>query len=167
LHQSKFATRQRWRVEVTFGNRAHLYGCGTQRQWSDLAIRRTTPALLGLLLAGHIDGPSAQNRLTVTQTAWYIKPLPTFVDALASTLSVLRQLFFRHRPMQPGMVKGCRRLRSQWTDLLCRCPPFSKVDSGISEAKSFHTLIPPGISSTYLKLFVEMYLKKLAVGGVE
>ena len=38
----------RWQLEVTFREvRAHL-GVETQRQWSDLAIARTTPALLGL-----------------------------------------------------------------------------------------------------------------------
>ncbi len=41
--------RQRWQVEVTFEEvRAHL-GVESQRQWSDLAILRTTPALLALL----------------------------------------------------------------------------------------------------------------------
>ena len=38
----------RWRMEPTFQEvRTHL-GVETQRQWSDLAILRTTPALLGL-----------------------------------------------------------------------------------------------------------------------
>jgi hypothetical protein len=38
----------RWRIETTFQEaRTHL-GMETQRQWSDLAILRTTPALLGL-----------------------------------------------------------------------------------------------------------------------
>src|SRR5919205_2331463 len=38
----------RWQVEVTLEEaRAHL-GVETQRQWSDRAIQRTTPALLGL-----------------------------------------------------------------------------------------------------------------------
>ena len=38
----------RWQLEVTFQEvRTHL-GVETQRQWSDLAIARTTPALLGL-----------------------------------------------------------------------------------------------------------------------
>jgi hypothetical protein len=75
----------RWQLEVTFHEaRAHL-GVETQRQWSDLAIQRTTPALLGLvslvtllaheLLHGHA--------LPVRQAAWYTKPLPTFVDTLA------------------------------------------------------------------------------------
>lgn len=39
---------QRWQLEVTFEEaRPHL-GIATQRQWSDLAILRTTPALFGL-----------------------------------------------------------------------------------------------------------------------
>ena len=38
----------RWNVEVTFEEvRAHL-GVETQRQWSDSAIGRTTPVLMGL-----------------------------------------------------------------------------------------------------------------------
>ena len=37
-----------WQSEVTFQEaRAHL-GVETQQQWSDLAIERTTPVLLGL-----------------------------------------------------------------------------------------------------------------------
>lgn len=76
---------QRWQLEVTFEEaRAHL-GLETQRQWSDLAIARTTPALLGLFswvtLAAHA---LVQTRdLKPRQTAWYAKPLPTFSDALA------------------------------------------------------------------------------------
>jgi len=76
---------QRWQLEVTFEEaRAHL-GLETQRQWSDLAIARTTPALLGLFswvtLAAH---SLVQTRdLAPRQTAWYDKPLPTFSDALA------------------------------------------------------------------------------------
>ena len=39
---------RRWQIEVTFAEtRAHL-GVETQRQWTDKAIARTTPALLGL-----------------------------------------------------------------------------------------------------------------------
>jgi len=75
----------RWTVEVTFHEvRAHL-GVETQRQWSDLAILRTTPALLGLfslvtIFAQHLlDGQA----FPVRQAAWYCKPLPTFSDTLA------------------------------------------------------------------------------------
>lgn len=75
----------RWQLEVTFEEtRAHL-GVETQRQWSDLAIVRTTPALLGLFslvtLFAHqlLQG---QN-LTVRQAAWYPKTVATFSDTLA------------------------------------------------------------------------------------
>jgi hypothetical protein len=38
----------RWQMETTFQEvRRHL-GVETQRQWSEMAIRRTTPALVGL-----------------------------------------------------------------------------------------------------------------------
>ncbi len=79
----------RWQLEVTIHEaRTHL-GVETQRQWSDLAIARTTPALLGLFslvtLAAHQflgDGI-----LPTRQTAWYVKPLPTFAD----TVTFVRQ----------------------------------------------------------------------------
>jgi hypothetical protein len=39
---------RRWRLEVTFEETRRQLGVETQRQWSELAIHRTTPALLGL-----------------------------------------------------------------------------------------------------------------------
>ena len=64
--------------------RAHL-GVETQRQWSDQAIARTTPILMGLFswttLAAHL---LRQQRPSAHRTAaWYAKPSPTFVDAIA------------------------------------------------------------------------------------
>jgi hypothetical protein len=76
----------RWQVEVTFQEvRAHL-GIETQRQWSDRAIARATPCLLGLfsivtLLAAQLDG---RTRRAVLTDSWYRKPRPTFTDALAA-----------------------------------------------------------------------------------
>lgn len=84
----------RWQLEVTLEEvRAHL-GVETQRQWSDKAIVRTTPALLGLfslvtLLAHH---STQRGRLPVRQAAWYVKPAPTFSDALA----IVRQTLWQH-----------------------------------------------------------------------
>jgi hypothetical protein len=75
----------RWQLEVTFHEaRAHL-GIETQRQWSDLAIVRTTPTLLGLYslitLIAHqfLQGQDPP----VRGAAWYAKSTPTFIDALA------------------------------------------------------------------------------------
>jgi hypothetical protein len=75
----------RWRLEVTFEEaRAHL-GLETQRQWSELAIRRTTPALLGLfsLVTLLADALLQGRALTPRRTAWYAKAAPTFSDTLA------------------------------------------------------------------------------------
>jgi hypothetical protein len=77
---------QRWQLEVTHREvREHL-GVETQRQWSDLAIARTTPALFGLfsvvtLLAHRL---AQRGKVLTRQTAWYTKPRPTFSDALAA-----------------------------------------------------------------------------------
>jgi hypothetical protein len=75
----------RWQVEVTFAEvRAHL-GVETQRQWSDLAIQRTTPVLLGLFsIITLLAHPLARGgKLPVRQAAWYSKTQPTFSDAIA------------------------------------------------------------------------------------
>jgi hypothetical protein len=111
----------RWQLEVTFHEaRAHL-GMETQRQWSDRAIQRTTPALLGLfslvtliahtLLQGHAP--------PVRQAAWYAKPLPTFVDTLAL---VRRELWavpvFSLSPQSPDLLEIPRSRWDRMTDAL-------------------------------------------------
>ena len=83
----------RWRVETTFQEvRAHL-GVETQRQWSDLAILRTTPALLGLfsLITVWASGLAEANggSLRSHTAAWYQKNEPTFSDAIAAVRRVL------------------------------------------------------------------------------
>lgn len=98
---------RRWSIEVTFAEvRRHL-GIETQRQWSDPAIARTTPALLGLFslvtLWAH-DLYAAQTSARRV-ASWYLKPLPTFSDALAR---VRRKLWmhhdFRASPATPDLV---------------------------------------------------------------
>jgi hypothetical protein len=76
---------KRWSIEVTFEeSRAHL-GVETQRQWSDLAIERTTPALFGLFslvaLFAHALQPAGQ--IPCATSAWYPKSEATFADLLA------------------------------------------------------------------------------------
>ncbi|MFO1432021.1 MAG: hypothetical protein U1F76_18075 [Candidatus Competibacteraceae bacterium] len=66
----------RWNVEVTFEENRRHWGLETQRQWSDLAIARTTPALFGLfslvcLMAHRLTAAGAT--LTPRTTAWYAK----------------------------------------------------------------------------------------------
>jgi hypothetical protein len=114
---------RRWQVEVTFEEtRAHL-GMETQRQWSDKAIARTTPAVLALfsivtLLAHHRDGETPE--LFVRQAAWYIKRLPTFSDALATVRQQLwREAGFHTSRSEADSVKVDRALLERLTDALC------------------------------------------------
>jgi hypothetical protein len=82
----------RWQLEVTFQDaRAHL-GVETQRQWSDLAILRTTPALLGLfsLVTLWAHDLAAEAPLAPATAAWYPKLHCTFSDAIAA---VRRQIW--------------------------------------------------------------------------
>jgi hypothetical protein len=84
---------QRWQLEVTFQEvRAHV-GFETQRQWSDLAIARTSPILLGLfsLITVLANRLASAGEIPISSSAWYRKSLPTFTDALA----VVRQHYWR------------------------------------------------------------------------
>jgi hypothetical protein len=113
---------RRWTMEVTFEEaRAHL-GIETQRQWNDLAIGRSTPALFGLyslvtLLAHALLQAEAR---VVRTAAWYAKVRPTFSDALAT---VRRELWSScHFPMsEPDaeMVKIPRSVLERLTDTVC------------------------------------------------
>jgi hypothetical protein len=76
---------QRWQLEATFEEaRAHL-GVETRRQWSDVAIRRATPLLLGRFsLTGLFAHQLLQGReMLVRQAVWDARALPTFSDTLA------------------------------------------------------------------------------------
>ncbi len=75
----------RWCIETTLEEaRAHL-GLETQRQWSTLAIQRTTPLLLGLFsfITLLTDRLLTTAGCPVRPAAWYAKPAPTFSDAIA------------------------------------------------------------------------------------
>jgi len=77
---------RRWSVEVTFAEvRRHL-GVETQRQWSDLAIARTTPCLLALfsLVTLWASTLAVRGLIQPRRAAWYAKPAVTFSDALAA-----------------------------------------------------------------------------------
>jgi hypothetical protein len=83
---------RRWCVEVTFEETRRHLGIETQRQWSALAIARTTPCLLGIfsLVALLADRLQQLQLLQVRSSAWYPKTVPTFSDAIAA---VRRQLW--------------------------------------------------------------------------
>jgi hypothetical protein len=82
---------RRWRCETTFEEARRHLGVETQRQWSDLAIPRTTPALLGLfsLVAVWAAEIQARRGLPLDAAYWYPKRAPTFSDALAAVRAEL------------------------------------------------------------------------------
>jgi hypothetical protein len=81
----------RWAVEPTFQEARRHLGFETQRQWSDLAIHRTTPVLLGLfsLVTLWAADLARTGKLAALGAAWYKKPDPTFADCLAAVRRVL------------------------------------------------------------------------------
>ena len=77
---------RRWRIEVTFAEvRRHL-GVETQRQWSDLAIERSTPCLMALMSIVCLMANSLHQRHPIqpNATAWYRKTAVTFSDVLTA-----------------------------------------------------------------------------------
>jgi hypothetical protein len=111
----------RWQLEVTFHeSRTHL-GVETQRHWSEQAIMRTTPMLLGLfsLVTLFAHEVLQGGQLPLRQAAWDEKTAPTFADRLA---------FVRHQlwpvalssmsPITPDMVKIPRVVFQHLTETL-------------------------------------------------
>jgi hypothetical protein len=114
---------RRWQMEATFQEVRQRLGFETQRQWSEKALQRTAPALLGLfslvtLLAHRHMAEGAQ---IVRKAAWYEKAHPTFSDALAL---VRRQLWAREETFygssrESDTVKVSREFMERLTDAIC------------------------------------------------
>jgi hypothetical protein len=100
-------------------------GVETQRQWSELAIARSTPALLGLfsLVTLLADRSVIHGRLPIRQAAWYSKPSPTFSDALAVVRRQLWQgMTFHTSPPDTHVAKAPRMLLNRLAEALCYAP---------------------------------------------
>jgi DDE superfamily endonuclease len=107
----------RWSVEVTCEEARAPLGWETQRPWSDHAIARTTPVVLGLCSivtmlalrlreAGHIPVP---------MTAWYHKTEPTFADCVALVRPPLwRARFFVNATAEPEFGQFPREAFERW-----------------------------------------------------
>jgi DDE superfamily endonuclease len=113
---------RRWQLETTFEEaRAHL-GVETQRQWSNQATARTTPALLALysivtLMAAHLVGT---NTMPVRTAAWYDKAHATFSDTIALVRHCLwRECHFSTSQAEADVVKIPHVLFERLTDALC------------------------------------------------
>jgi DDE superfamily endonuclease len=114
---------RRWQLEVTFEEvRAHT-GIESQRQWSDLAIARTTPCLLGLfsltvLLAADL---ARRKQLKPRQAAWYTKEHMTFSDTIAAVRQQLWNTLptYSTSPKQQEIIEMPRLFLNRLLEALC------------------------------------------------
>src|SRR5918995_1247173 len=114
---------KRWQMEATFQEARQRLGFETQRHWSDLAIQRSAPALLGLFsvvtLLAHqymVKGEGG-----IRRTAWYDKRYPTFSDALALVRRKLwsQEATFCGSVWEEETVKVPRTFIERLTDTVC------------------------------------------------
>ena len=113
---------RRWAMEVSFEEaRAHL-GIETQRQWNELAIARTTPALFELysLVSLMTEVLNTGEKKVARSEAWYVKVQPTFSDAIAL---VRRHLwghsYFSMSEEKADVIKIPRSLFERLSDAVC------------------------------------------------
>lgn len=113
----------RWQMEPTFQEVRQRLGFETQRHWSEMAIRRTAPALLALFsvitLLAHRH--MAKGEDIVRRAAWYDKRYPTFSDALALVRRKLwsQEATFCGSVQDEETVKVPREFIERLTDAVC------------------------------------------------
>ena len=115
---------RRWQMEATFQEARQRLGFETQRHWSEKAIRRSAPALLGLfsLVTLFAHQHMAKDANAVRRTACYEKKYPTFSDALAVVRKELwakEEATFRGSAQEDDTVKVPRALMERLTDAVC------------------------------------------------
>jgi hypothetical protein len=109
-------------TEVTFAEARRHLGVETRRQWSDRAIARTTPALLGLysLVTLWADDLHRGSALLPRAAAWHAKRAATFSDALAAVRRALwADAALRTSVADPNPAKVPRAVLDRLTDLAC------------------------------------------------
>jgi hypothetical protein len=114
---------RRWQMEATFQEVRQRLGFETQRHWSEQALRRTAPALLGLFSVVALLAHRHRGRIpkAVRRAAWYDKRHPTFSDALALVRKELwtQEATFCASPQQEDTVKVPRAFVERLTDAVC------------------------------------------------
>ena len=112
-------------MKATFQEVRQRLGFETQRHWSELAVRRTAPVLLGLFsmvtLFAHQYMANKKSANPVRGAAWYEKQRPTFSDALALVRKELwaQEATFCGSPAETETVKVPRVLVERLTDAVC------------------------------------------------
>ena len=114
---------RRWQMESTFQEVRQRLGFETQRHWSEQALQRTAPALLGLFSVVALLAHRQRERIpkAVRRAAWYDKKHPTFSDALALVRREwwTQEATFCGSPRQEDTVKVPRAFVERLTDALC------------------------------------------------
>jgi hypothetical protein len=113
----------RWGLEVTFEESREHLGLETQRQWSDKAIARSTPVLMGLyslvcLMGNLLIG---KDKLKIEKTAWYQKDHATFSDLLRAVRMELWRdsLISQKAKISPSEINIPSEM-AQWAEFIVR-----------------------------------------------
>jgi hypothetical protein len=112
----------RWPLETTFAEVRAKLGVESQRQWSDLAIARTTPCLLALFSLVTLWAADFYQRgqLPIRQSAWYRKPQLTFSDTIAAVRQQLwTDSLFVWSPPKQDQIKISSVFFQHLTEALC------------------------------------------------
>lgn len=97
----------RWGIETTFQECRNYLGFETQRQWSDKAIQRTTPAILALFSIICIMALklSKGKKLLPEIAVWYNKGEATFSDVLIFVRQHLwNRIYLRKSTLEPDLL---------------------------------------------------------------
>ena len=115
----------RWNIEVTFEElRAHL-GIETQRQWSDKAIARSTPALFGLFsIVVLVAIKMLKNKtMPILKCAWYRKQEATFSDVIAFVRRhIWSARYFANSSETDDLINSGHNLLADLLDQVCYSP---------------------------------------------
>lgn len=108
---------RRWRIEVTFAEvRRHL-GVESQRQWSDLAIERSTPCLMALfsIICLMANSLHPKQPIKPNTTAWYRKTAVTFSDLLSAVrLEIWQKTELSISHFNPLIESYNKKIRHLW-----------------------------------------------------
>lgn len=113
----------RWSLEVTFEETREHLGVETQRQWSDKAIARSTPVLMGLYslvcLMGNQLGQ--EKLLKVEETAWYQKEHVTFSDMLrAVRMAIWRDNLISRKAKNTPSGENTNPKMAEWAESIVK-----------------------------------------------
>ena len=113
----------RWGLEVTFEETREHLGVETQRQWSDKAVARCTPVLMGLyslvcLIAKRLGEKAV---LKAETTAWYRKKHVTFSDMLlAVRMTIWRENLISQKAKNRPSGENISKEMDEWAEAIVK-----------------------------------------------